>query len=280
MSPEFLAILFGLASAASWGAGDFSGGFASRRSKPLTVVLFSQITGFFLVLGAQLWVREPLPPLGDLLLAGAAGILGTLGLIRFYRELSGGRMGVIAPLTSLVTAVLPVLFTVVRAGLPQPAQLAGFGLGLLAVWLISRSGTDQRLRRADVPVILFMGVAFGLYFIAIGTVSRSAILWPLIASRSASIAMLLLMFLFTRTRPSAAAGQWRMMLLIGALDVGGSGLYALATSVGRLDVAAVLASLYPAVTVLLARVVLDERLSPGQWAGVAAALAAIVLITV
>jgi drug/metabolite transporter (DMT)-like permease len=280
MSPEYLAILFGLASAASWGAGDFSGGFASKRNNPLTVVLFSQITGLGILLVVQLITREALPPPRDLLLAGGAGMLGTTGLVRFYRELSGGRMGIIAPLTSLVTAALPVLFSILTQGLPQPAQLAGFGLGLLAVFLISRSQGDLRLRRRDVPVILFMGATFGTFFIVIGTVSQNAVLWPLMASRSASILMVTGLFLFTSRRPSAAAGQWRLMLLIGLLDVGGSGLYALATSVGRLDVAAVLASLYPAVTVLLARFVLDERLSAGQWAGVGAALAAIALIAI
>jgi drug/metabolite transporter (DMT)-like permease len=280
MPPELLAIFFGLASAASWGVGDFSGGFASKRTKSLSVVFISQLSGLMVLLGIAVFTKAPLPPLSNLLLAAGAGSLSVFGLIRFYQELANGRMGVVAPLTSLVTAALPVVFSIVVVGLPAPQQLAGFALGLLAVLLISRSAGGGRVRLADLGVILFMGGAFGLYFIIIGSVSKNSIVWPLLASRMTSMLVMTAIFLLSKQRPSAPRDQWPLLLLVGVLDVGGSSLYALAASVGRLDIAAVLASLYPAVTVLLARRVLDEQLNVGQWVGVGAALAAIVLITI
>ena len=279
MPPELLAVFFGLASAASWGVGDFGGGFATKRTRALSVVFFAQLTGLVVLLATAVYTRAPVPPVRDLFLAAGAGCISALGLIRFYQELANGRMGVVAPLTSLVTASLPVLFSIALIGPPAPAQLVGFGLGLLAVLLISRSGEGGRVRPADLGVILFMGTAFGVFFIVIGSVSKNSVLWPLIASRTASLLLLLFLFLLTRQRPSAPRDQWPLLLMVGLMDIGGSGLYALATSVGRLDIAAVLASLYPAVTVLLARAVLDERLNAGQWLGVVAALLAIIFIT-
>ena len=279
MPPELLAVFFGLASAASWGVGDFSGGFASKRTKSLSVVFVSQLSGLMVLIGMAFITKAPLPPSGDLLLAAAAGCISVFGLIRFYQELANGRMGVVAPLTSLVTVTLPVVFSIAVVGLPAPQQLLGFVVGLLAVLLISRSAGAGRVRMADLAVILFMGSAFGLFFIIIGSVSKNSVVWPLLASRAAALLTMTAIFFRSKERPSAPRDQWPLLLLVGVLDVGGSSLYALATSVGRLDIAAVLASLYPAVTVLLARRVLDERLNVGQWIGVGAALAAIVLIT-
>lgn len=279
MPPELLAVFFGLASAVSWGAGDFGGGFASKRTRALSVVFFSQLTGLLILLGIAAATRAPLPPWRDLLLAGSAGVISMAALVRFYKELARGRMGLITPLTSLVTVSLPVLVSFVVAGWPAPQQIVGFGLGLLAVVLISRSEGELRLRRADLGVILYMGISFGVFFVVIGTVSSNSVVWPLIASRVASLSAISLLMIRGRGRPSAPRDQWPLLLLTGTLDIAGSSLYALATAAGRLDVAAVLASLYPAVTVLLARAVLDERLNAGQWAGVLAALGAIALIT-
>lgn len=277
---EFLALMAGLASAASWGVGDFSGGLASRRNDAITVVLVSQIVGLVILLLVAISVGQPVPPAMDLLAAALAGVLGTIGLVRFYRELSLGRMAIVAPLTAVVTVTIPVLFSAITEGLAEPIQGVGIALAILAIWLITRSGGRTVVSKRDLGSILLMGVLFSIFLITIGTVSERSVVWPLVTSRSASIALLsVAVFLTRRGSFSVPRNQLPIMSLIGVLDIGGSGLYAIASSLGRLDVAAVLASLYPAVTVLLARFFLSEQLGRAQWAGVVAALSAIVLIT-
>lgn len=278
---ELLAVAAGLASAASYGAGDFTGGFASRRYEPILVVLASQFAGLAILLAVSVVLRLPLPPGSDLGAAGVAGALGTIGLVRFYRELSAGRMGVIAPLTAVVTVTIPVLFGTLTAGLPTPNQFAGILLALAAIWFITRAGRHTRATWRDLGVVFFMGALFSVFLVTIGTVSERSITWPLVASRAASVLLLLIVIAARRGPPVAAVrDRLPLMAFIGLLDIGGSSLFALSSALGRLDVAAVLASLYPAVTVLLARSILAEEINGRQWFGLAAAVASIVLITV
>ncbi len=280
LSNQILAILTGLASAASFGASDFGGGFTSRRNDPNMVVLVGQIVGLLVLLLAAILLSEPLPPVGDLIASAVAGMLGSLGVVRFYRELSGGRMGVVAPLTAVVTVAIPVLFGAVTEGLPQLNQLAGILLALFSVWLITRSANQGTVTLRDMASILLTGLLFSIFIVVIGTVSERSIVWPLAASRLASIPLLIAIIAFTPDRSfSLSKNQLPLMGFIGLLDVGGSSFFALSSALGRLDIAAVLASLYPAVTVLLARAVLSEQISGRQWFGIALALAAIVLIT-
>jgi drug/metabolite transporter (DMT)-like permease len=280
VSNQILAILAGLASAASFGASDFGGGFTSRRNDPYVVVLVGQFVGLLVLLLAAILLSEPLPPAVDLIASAVAGMLGSLGVVRFYRELSGGRMGVVAPLTAVVTVAIPVLFGVITEGLPQLNQLAGILLALFSVWLITRSANHGPVTLRDMASILLTGLLFSIFIVVIGTVSERSIVWPLVASRLASIPILVAIIAFTPNRSfSLSKNQLPLMGLIGLLDVGGSSFFALSSALGRLDIAAVLASLYPAVTVLLARVVLSEQISGRQWFGIALAIAAIVLIT-
>lgn len=224
---------------------------------------------------------EPLPPAIDLVASALAGALGTLGLVRFYRELSGGRMGIIAPATAVVTVTIPVLFSAITEGLPQANQIAGIFLAIAAIWLITRSGSQAAITPRDIASILLMGFLFSIFLVTIGTVSERSIIWPLVASRTASIALVIAILALTRRRSlRIPRGQLPLMTLIGFLDVGGSGFFAISSLLGRLDFAAVLSSLYPAVTVLLARVILSEQVGRRQWLGIAVALAAIVLITI
>lgn len=269
---------FGLASALIWGAGDFSGGLASRRSPVYSVVLVSEILGLFLLTGLALLLAEPIPPPMDLLWSGAAGIAGTLGLLAFYRALAGGRMGVVAPVTGVVSAIVPVVFGANLEGMPAPQQVLGFGLAVVAVWLVSRGGDGAGMRGRDLSFSVLAGVGFGVFFVVIDHAIDSGILWPLVASRTASVAMLLIAVAAMGRRAEMAPRQLPLAALAGLLDAGGNAFYALAAQLGRLDVAAVLSSLYPATTVLLARFVLKEPISRRQWLGVSVALVAVVLI--
>jgi drug/metabolite transporter (DMT)-like permease len=274
----FGTVVFGLGASISWGTGDFSGGLASRRAHVYTVVLSVYVVGVALLpILALLW-REPLPSWRDALWGASAGLVGTLGLTAFYRALAIGRMGIIAPITAVLAATLPVIFSAFALGLPRPLQLAGFGLALLSVALVSR---PERLagRPAGLGLALLAGLGFGGFFILIGQVSARAVFWPLTSAR---IASLLFMIVFVRTRGEPMLPKkpvFPLILLAGALDVAGNVFFILAAHAGRLDVATILSSLYPAVTVLLAALIPRERVSRIQAVGIALALAAILLIS-
>ena len=273
-----MGIFFGLASAVSWGAGDFSGGLASRRCSVYSVVLIAQLVGLALLAGLALVLAEPFPSYTDLLWGAMAGVAGTVGVVALYHGLATGRMGLVAPLAAVVTAVVPLLYSFFLEGMPAVPQLAGFGLALAAVWLVSRSDGTGAIHRRELGLPLLAGLGFGIFLIVIDHTSESALLWPLVAARVASTGLLLVIVLLLQRRALPAAGQLPLIALAGLFDTGGNAFYALAAQAGRLDVAAMLSSLYPAMTVLLARLVLRERLARLQALGVVAALAAVVLI--
>jgi drug/metabolite transporter (DMT)-like permease len=281
MSPGLLAILAGFVSAISYGASDFGGGYASRRNDALMVVLVSQVAGMVLISLIAFFLAEPLPSTADLLASATAGVLGTIGLVRFYQELAGGRMGVIAPSVAVVTVTIPVFFSALTEGMPRSNQIVGIFLAILAIWLVtSERKQPYAISLRDIAVILVIGLMFSAFLVTIGTISERSIIWPLIASRSASILSVILVLVFSRRWKSPMPrDQLPMLSVVGFLDVGGSAFYALSSSLGRLDIAAVIASLYPAVTVLLARVILSEEIGLRQWLGIGMALAAIVIIT-
>lgn len=281
MGMELTAVFFGLFAAASWGAGDFSGGVATKRSHAYLVVLLSHvvgIAGLFVLIGL---FGELLPDLNDLWIGALGGIAGAIGVAALYTGLSQGRMGVVAPLTAVTTAIVPILFSLFIEGLPKFHQTAGFFIALFAVWLISSDNKNGSagLSWKDLRLPVIAGLGFGLFFISIDQVSENAILWPLVSARAASILTMLILVLIARQVKNPPRGQLGVILLIGISDTIGNAFFALATSVGRLDIAAILSSLYPAMTILLARFILDERISRRQWIGLVAALIAVAFIT-
>lgn len=279
MGTELLALLFGLGSAASWGAGDFSGGMATKRNDVFMVVMISQVAGTLpLVAFALVW-GGALPPARTLLLGGIGGLFGMAGLLALYRGLSEGRMGVVAPVTSVAAAVLPMLLGSFWDGLPTYPEMAGILVALAAVWLLARSDPSQPFSFDGLGLPIFAGSAFGLYFVFIDLAAVDVVLWPLVAARLTSM-VILLAFLATypRRRLIPPWNQFPLLVLAGVLDTAGNVFFALATQIGRLDIAAVLASFYPGTTALLAWIVLKERLNRTQWMGVLLALGALVLI--
>ena len=279
IDPGLLGAVFGLASALGWGVGDFSAGLASRRSSVFLVVLVSELSGVVILIALAFLLSEPVPRPVDLLLGGAAGILGTIGLLFLYRGLASGPMGVVAPVSAVVTAVVPLLYGFLLEGIPGTRQLLGFGIAIVAVWLISRPPQGGRVQPRDLGLPALAGLGFGAFLILIDHVSNRSVLWPLISSRLASLVMLFLLVALTSQRRRPALRQLPLMILAGLCDVGGNTFYALAARIGRLDTAAVLSSLFPAVTVVLARIVLKERLGRQQWVGVVIAMVAVLLIS-
>jgi drug/metabolite transporter (DMT)-like permease len=274
---DFTPIAFGLASALSWGAGDFSGGLAAKRAPVYGVVIISQAVGCALLIGLTLLLGEPIPAGIDFVWGAVAGVGGGIGLVALYSALASGRMGVAAPVSAVVAALIPVVFAIFTDGPPSVLQLIGFGLALAAVWFISQT-EHAPLRWRDLGLPLVAGVGFGAFFVAIGRTSGEAVLWPLVATRFASSTLLVIIALLSRQPMAPRRADLGLIALSGILDTGGNAFYALAARMGRLDVAAVLGSLYPASTVWLAWLILKERLSRAQMIGIGVALAAIVMI--
>lgn len=282
-NPELLAVAYGLASAAVWGAGDFSGGLATKRGNVYMVVTLSQLVGLVCLLALALLLEGTLPPARDLLFGALAGLAGVIGILALYTGLARGRMGVVAPMTAVLSASIPVIVGIVTEGIPPVLVLVGFGLAVTAVWLLSGGGKADGIRRDELGLALLAGLGFALFFVFIDQLSTGVIFWPLTAARVASVPLLLLFILGRRQWQGVTTARLPHSLLpiialSGILDSGGNYFFALATQSGRLDIAAVLASLYPASTVLLARLILKETLGSRQWLGVGVALIALVLI--
>jgi uncharacterized membrane protein len=223
--------------------------------------------------------HEPLPPVRDWLFGAAAGLAGGIGLMLLYRALAEGKMSIVAPVSALVAASIPVLVAGITQGLPKPLTLVGFALALSAVWLLSSGEAAARIRLKDLGLPLSAGLTFGLFFVLLHQASRTAILWPIVAARIGSITGLLTYIRLKHRRWIPARGLWSWLAFIGLIDAAGTACYALSARLGRLDVAAVLGSLYPGATVLLAWVFLKENLSRIQTIGIVLALGAILLLT-
>jgi uncharacterized membrane protein len=263
-----------------WGAGDFTGGYATRRSSPFHVLVLSALSGLaVLIIVALVW-RENFPSARGIFMAMLGGASGALGIAALYRALSTGRAARIAPTAGVIGAALPVGFSAFTAGLPAPTRLLGFGLALAGIWLASAGPPSAgRASRWELLLACFAGVGFGGFFIFLGLVDPGKIFTPLIVARCLTFCTGLLLVRLNRLPlPSLASNP--LALLAGLLDAGGNWFYILARQYTRLDIAAVLASLYPASTVLLAGLLLREKVSPRQGLGVLVCLAAIGLITV
>src|SRR5437764_9369712 len=192
MSRALATIIFGLAASLCWGSGDFSGGLASRRANASSVVTAAYAVGFVLLVALALLWKEPFPSPRDMVWGGLAGLAGAIGLISFYSALSIGRMGIAAPVSAVLTASLPVLFSAFTQGLPNLLQLAGFVLALLAIGLISRPERAKG-RPEGIGLALLAGCGFGCFFILISRVHPSATFWPLAVARATAVLFLLLM---------------------------------------------------------------------------------------
>jgi drug/metabolite transporter (DMT)-like permease len=267
-------VALGLASAASWGGGDFVGGIASQRAPALSVVVFSQGVGIALLASLALLIGEPPPAPGRLVWAALAGASGAMGLLALYSALASGRMAIAAPVSGVVGAVVPVLVGMAAQGSPGPLRLAGFVLGAAGVWLLA-GGEAGAVSRRDLALPIAAGVSFGLFLVLIHWAGDSGVLWPLSAARATSMGVLATIGGVTRTLRFPRGSALGLTCLAGALDTGGNAFFMLAAQAGRLDVASVLSSLYPAATVALAWALLRERLTARQMVGAVATLAAI-----
>ena len=268
-----------LLAAAAWGGGDFSGGVASKRASVFRVVAGAHFVGLLSMLLMAWLTGELVPPRADLLWGVFAGVSGAYGIAALYKALAVGRMGVIAPVASVVTGIFPVLFSMRTEGLPDRVQMLGFALALLSIWLVARPNGlwDSQ---SGLGLAVFAGLMFGLFLVGGKQSGHHGVFWPLVAARSVSTALMLVIVAFAPRDPQPLRPALWPMVFSGLLDSAGNALFIAATRHGRLDVSAILSSLYPASTVILARVLLKEKVSPMQGAGIVGALAAVALISV
>ena len=277
-----LSIIYGLLSAIGWGAADFTGGLASKKSSPYQVLFLAEIAGILPLVIIVLIVRAPLPALPAWLWSGLASTVGTLGLLILYRALAEGQMTIAAPVSALLAAIIPVLVGALTEGLPRPITLLGFGLALASVWIISQNGETKglRLNLRGLRLPLISGLFFGAYFVLIHQATTEAFYWPLVSARLAGTLVMVIFAASVRGTMLPTRSVWPIVILGGMLDVIGNVFYVFSANAGRMDTASVLGALYPASTVVLAWIILHERLSRSQWIGIALCLLAIILMTV
>lgn len=283
-----MSILLGLGASMSYGAADFFGGLVSRRRHAVVAVLLSQIIGLsVLALALPLIARHP-ATVDALGWGAAAGIAGAVGLVALYRGLAKGHMTVVAPVAAMVGAIVPVAFGLVTGEPVAPVALAGVMTTLAAVGLVSWTPRTRRALAGPAPVgrllpgftdALIAGLGFGAFFILFARAGEAPGAWPVLSARGASVA-LLAVTVGVRRLPLRGEGRVAPAIVAaGVLDMGANILYLLGTRAGLLTIVAVLTSLYPATTVILARTVLGERLQRLQVVGLAVAAAGVLLIT-
>ncbi len=276
------AILFGLASALTWGAADFGGGIASKKSTPYAVVFWGDWVGLVAVAVIAIWLNDPLPSWRSIGFTVLSSLCGATGIVMLYIALANGKMSIAAPTSALMAAVIPVVVGFVTVGVPKWLTMAGILLALVSIWLVARTEREGRVRIhwTDVRLPLFAGVLFGLFFIFMHQATIESVLWPAVILRFSSAILLAVIAVLTRSSLSVPREQWGLIAFIGIFDVAGNVFYILSAQTGRMDIAAVIGSLYPGTTVALAWMLLKEKISASQLAGIALALMAIVMISV
>ncbi|MFF5175147.1 EamA family transporter [Micromonospora sp. NPDC000089] len=274
-------IMLAAVSAVAFGTADFSGGKASRRADPIAVTVISQLLSVPLLLVLVLVV--PGRPAGaDLAWGAAAGVAGAAGVVLLYRALAGGMMAVVAPITAITAAVVPIVAGLLTARSPGTLALCGAGLAVIAIGLVSlgEGGTRGRVSPRLIGLALAAGALFGVFFALLGQAGTAAGMWPVLAVRVSSIAFGVALAAGARVRLRLDRRVWGWAAAAGLLDSAANGLFLAAAARGHLSVVAAISALYPASTVLLALAVDRERLRPVQLAGLGFAAGALVLASI
>jgi drug/metabolite transporter (DMT)-like permease len=283
-----MAYLLAIGCAVFYGAADFIGGLATRRASAIPVVLLSQASGLVLLALILPLLPHASPSRPDLLWGAAAGLTGGIGVALLYRALAIGTMAVVAPTTAVCAVVIPVIASLLLGERPALLALAGIGLGIVSIVLVSHQQTAARSPAEDatlpgrlppgVGTALVSGILIGLFLLTLAQTHSRAGMWPLVVSRTVSVVLFAGVAIAGGRSLRMGARLSALAIAGGTIDMLANALYLLAAHEGPLSLVVTLSSLYPASTVLLARVVLGERLNPWQLTGVACALAAIVLV--
>jgi drug/metabolite transporter (DMT)-like permease len=279
--------LLALGSAILYGAADFTGGLTTRRAGMIPVVVVSQASGLALLALILPLLPPASPTRFDLIWGAVAGLTGGIGVALLYRALAIGVMAVVAPTTAVCAVTIPVVVAVALGERPVPLAVAGIVLGIVSIVLVSQqtsvlsesqhAGSSPK-RGSGVGTALVSGVAIGFFFLSLAQTRMSAGMWPLIPARFLSVVLFVAIAVAGKRSLRMPRPALGLALLCGTIDMLANAFYVLAVRQGPLSTVVTLSSLYPASTVLLARIILKERLNLWQITGVGCALAAVVLI--
>lgn len=272
-----MTLLLAAASALSFGVADFLGGLATRKNSVVTVAAVSSVVALG-VAGLATVAIDGDPLFGDLVWGAASGLAGIIGIGLLYWALSRGPVRVVAPITAIVSAVVPFVVGVTLGERPGWLGTLGAFVALASIPLVTApSASDHRhAARSTVIAAAASGLGFAAFFVLIAQTSDASGMWPLVAAKTASVLLTVPLALGVRTRPGGAG--WRQASLAGAVDMLANVFFVLAVRTGLLSIVTVVTSVYPAVTVVLARFILNERFGTLQKAGMAGSLAGLVLI--
>jgi drug/metabolite transporter (DMT)-like permease len=273
----YIPAAYSLTAVGVWGASDFLGGVGARRANAFLFTSIVHISGMVVMITLALMVGAAFPGRVSVAWSLMAGALGGTALAFFYRSLAAGNMGLIAPVAAVLGAAIPTIVTAFAEGFPGPRHVFGFILAGIGVWLISRTeaGGD---RPKGLGMAVVAGIGFAGFYLCIHQAGDASPLWISACSRLASLLVTGAFVLFGRHLRAVPAPVLGIALAAGILDITGSAVFVRASQIGRLDDAVVLSSLYPAVTVLLARIFLHEHFSRARTIGMVAALAAVPMI--
>jgi drug/metabolite transporter (DMT)-like permease len=278
LPPAVAVIVLGLLASLGWGIADFGGGLTSRRAPVLGVLLGSQIASIAVGLPILAAVSEPAMRPIDLAVSIGGGVLAAAGLSLLYRGLSVGRMGVVAPVAAVITATEPVAYGFATQGVPSALALVGILAAVVSVVLVSRSPDAADGRPSGLWYGVAAGILFGLFTIGAAQLNDDLILSPVVVIRVASVLVITIWILLRRQPWRVPRSLWPALVGVGVMDMSATAAYLAAIAVGPLSIAAILASLYPVVTTILAALFLRERVTPIHAAGILAAGVAVALI--
>ncbi len=277
VAPQYIPAAYSLTAVGVWGASDFLGGLGARRANVFLFTAIVHISGMIVFAGLAFMIHAPFPGNASLVWSLLAGSVGGLALALFYRSLASGNMGLVAPVAAVIGAAIPTIVNAFVEGVPGYRHLVGFVLAGIGVWLISRSESGAG-RPQGIGLALLAGIGFAGFYLCIHQAGNASALWVSACSRSASLLVTGTIVLSGRYLRTVPAPVFAIAVVAGILDSTGSAVFVRASQIGRLDDAVVLSSLYPAVTVALARIFLHEHFSRARTIGMLAALAAVPMI--
>ena len=277
VAAQFVPAAYSLTAVGVWGASDFLGGVGARRVNAFLFTAIVHISGLVVIGALALITRAPFPGNASLVWSLTAGSIGGLALALFYRALASGNMGLVAPVGAVLGAAIPAIVTAFAEGFPGYRHVLGFILAGIGGWLISRTEAGTG-RPHGLGMAVLAGIGFAGFYLCIHHAGNASALWVAACSRSASFLVAATIVLFGRYLRTVPAPVLGIAAAAGILDITGSTVFILASQIGRLDDAVVLSSLYPAVTVVLARIFLHEHFSRARTLGMVAALIAVPMI--
>jgi len=274
--PHLGTAAYGLASVLAWGTSDFLGGYATRRANAFLFTVIFNVGGLILMATLATATHASFPSERSMLWVLAGGISGGVGVAIFFRALASGKMGITAPIAAVLGAAIPAIFSIFTEGLPGKLPILGFIFAALGLWLITRTGEGGTPDGVGLAVLA--GIGFAGFYLCVRQGGNASVLWIATLTRTGGLIITAIVVLLQRRFRDITPAGIRWAVLAGCIDSLGTILFALASQSGRLDEAVVISSLYPAITVLLARIVLKEHLTRWRFIGLLAALAAVPMI--